>query len=139
MELSPKAIPFFSCMDNKTLNERDTFLCKAHSNLSHFDSLLLCEILSFNVLDLDLCIQEVLLLANSFKLDILILLETGSFDLQHCNQVFSNYKTFFQKGENPNGGVIILVRNDLKTNRIHCVLPNICVIDVLDDSPFRII
>jgi len=38
MELSPNAIPFFSCMDNKTLNEHDTFLCKAHSNLSHFDS-----------------------------------------------------------------------------------------------------
>jgi len=173
MTLSADAIPFFSCIDNKILNERDTFLCKAHSNLSNFDFLLLCEILSeweslpllhdclsiwksystndtssilnsfhilsFNVRGLNLRIQEVLLLANSFKFDILILLETGFFDLQHCKQVFSKYKIFFQKGENSNGGVVIFIRNDLKTNRIHYELPNICVVDVLEDLPQRII
>jgi hypothetical protein len=173
MTLSSHAIPFFSCIDNNTLNERDVFLSKAHSNLSHFDFLLLFDILSewesspllhnclklwkshstndtastlnsfhilsFNVRGLDLRIQEVLLLANSFKFDILILLETGAFDHQHFHQVFSNYKTFFQKGENSNGGVMILVRNDLKTIRVHCDVPNICVVDVLDDLPLRII
>jgi len=173
MALSANAIPFFSCIDKKTLCERDSLLCKAQSNLSHFDFLLFCEILSewesspllqdclniwksystndtssllnsfhilsFNVRGLNLRIQEVLLLSNSFNFDMIVLLETGWFDLQHCKQAFSKYKTCFQKGENSNGGVMILVRNDLKTNKIQCILPNICVVDVLEELPLRII
>jgi hypothetical protein len=172
MSLSADAIPFFSCTDQKILHERDVFLYKAQSNLSHFDFRLLCDIfsewecsplmsnclkiwksystndtssvtnsfhiLSFNVRGFNLRYQEVVLLSNSFKFDILILLETDSFDLQHCHQAFSKYKIFFQTGENPNGGVIILVRNDLKTNRVRCDLPNICIVDILEDEPLRI-
>jgi hypothetical protein len=46
MSLSADAIPFFSCTDQKILHERDVFLYKAQSNLSHFDFRLLCDIFS---------------------------------------------------------------------------------------------
>ncbi|CAF4646630.1 unnamed protein product, partial [Rotaria socialis] len=78
------------------------------------------HILSFNVRGLDLRHQEVLLLANTFKFDILILLET-------------------ELGENSNGGVVIFVRNDLKTERMVCNLPNVCAIDIIAEEPIRII
>jgi hypothetical protein len=63
----------------------------------------------------------------------LILLETDWFDFQLCSQVFSNYKIFFQKRENANSGVVILVRNDLKTDRIRCELLHLCIVDILED------
>ncbi|UJR07404.1 hypothetical protein I4U23_011690 [Adineta vaga] len=66
-------------------------------------------------------------------------IKTGAGDLQHCKQVFSKYKTFYQKGENANGGTIVLVRNEIKTVRIPCDIPNVCVIDVIDGKPLRII
>ena len=97
------------------------------------------HILTFNVRGCNLRYQEVLLLSTSFKFDILILLETDWFDLQHCSQVFSKYKIFSQKGENSNGGIIILVRNDLKTERISCELPNICIVDILEDERLRVV
>jgi hypothetical protein len=173
MSLSANAIPFFSCMDQKTLHVRDAFLKKALVNLSHFDFLLLCKILDewesspfvhdclkiwksynsidtssivnsfhilpFNVRGFNLRYQEVLLLSNTSKFDVLILLETGWFDLQLCSKIFSKYKVFFQKGENSNRGVIMLVRNDVKTVRISCKLPNICIVDILEGETLRII
>ena len=172
MDLSLYAVPFFSSIDPRILRERDLFLGKALNNLSHFDFLLLCEILyewesspflrdcfniwkcyktndtssivnslhilSFNVRGFNSRYQEVLLLSNCFNFDILILLETGCVDLSHCCQVFSKYKIFYQKGENSYGGVIILVRNNLKTKRIQCDLSNICIVDILEDEVFRV-
>ena len=96
------------------------------------------QILSFNVRGFNLRYQEVLLLANSFKFDVLILLETGWFDLSFCNQVFSSYKSFFQCGENSNGGVVVLVRKDVKVQRVECDVPNVCIIDVLAEQSLRI-
>jgi hypothetical protein len=88
------------------------------------------HILSFNVRGLDLRIQEVLLLTSSFNFDILILLETGLMDFSFCSQVFSNFIIYYQKGENSNGGVVIMVRNNLKSERICCSIPNLCIIEI---------
>lgn len=88
------------------------------------------QILSFNVRGLELRLQEVLLLSNSHQFDILILLETGHFDLDFVGQVFSKYSCFYQQGENANGGVVVLVRNDMEGRRFGLDLPNVCVVDV---------
>ena len=92
------------------------------------------HVLSFNVRGLELRIQEVILLTISFKFDILILLETGFWDYSFCSQPSENYNMYYQKGENSNGGVLILVRNSLKTARIVCPLPNVCVVETIADE-----
>ena len=92
------------------------------------------QILSFNVRGLELRQQEVLLLCNSFKFDILVLQETGFFDLSFCRQIFSKYKVFYQKGENPKGGVVVMVREDLKCKRIDFNLPNVCVVEITEEA-----
>ena len=103
---------------------------KCHSSL---------RVLSFNVRGLDLRWHEVLLLISSFKLDILILLETGVFDSSFMRKIFSGYKSFYQKGENRNGGVLLLVKDFLGVKRVPCNLPNVCAIDIQSDEDFRLI
>ena len=112
-----------NCFDTwKSYKTRDTY-----SSVNSF------HILSFNVRGFTLSYQEVLLLSNSFTLDVIILIETGDFDYTFCQQVFSKYKLFHPKGENSYGGVILLVRNNLKTNRVECSIPNICGVDIETD------
>ena len=96
------------------------------------------HILSFNVRGLDLRWQEVLLLIDSYKFDILILLETGSIDLSFCSKIFSNFKLFFQYGENRNGGVLILVSVDFQSTRIPCDIPNVCILDIHGAKTLRL-
>jgi hypothetical protein len=176
MTLSPHASPFFSCSSQKTLCNREIFLCTAQSSLSKFDFSLLCKILcewesslllskllkqwelykcddtssvlnslqivSFNVRGFELRQQEVLLLSNSFKFDIIILLETGFFDLSFCSQLFSKHKVYYQRGENSNGGVVVMIREDLNCKRIDFDLPNVCVVDIIvgvKEEPLRVI
>jgi hypothetical protein len=103
---------------------------KSH-DLSPTNSL---HVLSFNVRGFNLRYQEVMLLADSFNLDVLILLETGLHDAQLYSQAFSAYKAFSQAGENSNGGTVILVKDTLKANRIPCDLPNVCVVDILAEK-----
>jgi len=88
------------------------------------------HILSFNVRDLDLRIQEILLLISSFNFDLLILLETGLMDFSFCRRIFSNFNIYYQKGENSNGGLVIMVRNNLKSERICCSISNVCVVGI---------
>ena len=92
------------------------------------------HILSFNVRGLDLRIHEVILLTTTFHFDILVLQEIGHFDSYYCRQVFSNYKMFVQKGENSNGGVMILVKNSLISKEIKCSIPNVCVIEITNEG-----
>ena len=97
------------------------------------------RVLPFNVRGLDLRWQEVLLLISSFKFNILVLLETGVFDASFIQKIFSDYKSFYQKGEHRNGGVLVLVGNDLCVKRVTCNLPNVCVVDVKGDEDFRLL
>lgn len=97
------------------------------------------HVLSFNVRGFNLRHQEVLLLANTYQLDILVLLETGWVDFGYCSLLFPNHRIFLQRGENANGGVCILIRNDLKVSRIQCDIPNVCIVDLLLKDPVRII
>ncbi|CAM4785109.1 unnamed protein product [Rotaria magnacalcarata] len=46
---------------------------------------------------------------------------------------------FYQKGENKNGGVLVLVRLDIQATRIECKLPNVCVLDIKGEEILRII
>lgn len=98
------------------------------------------HILSFNVRGLDLRIHEVILLSSSFNLDILILQEIGRFDLPYCRQAFYNYKLFYQKGENSNGGVMILVKNDIKSYEIYVSTPNVCAVEInMEEEKLRLL
>ena len=98
------------------------------------------HVLSFNVRGLERRIQEVLLLTISFNFDILILLETGVWDNSFCSQAFSNYNIYYQEGENSKGGVLILVKNSLKSVKIVCSLPNVGVVEImLDEIKMRIV
>lgn len=70
-------------------------------------------VLSFNVRGLDPRWQEVLLLTTSYDFDVIILQETGPIDHDLCAQAFSGYKFYAQRGENKNGGVLVLVRRGI--------------------------
>jgi endonuclease/exonuclease/phosphatase (EEP) superfamily protein YafD len=98
------------------------------------------RIVSFNVRGFNLRHQEVLLLANSVNVDILILLEVGPFDRAYCGQIFDKYTILFQRGENTHGGVVMLVRVRIKHQRVPCNVPNVCVVDLTQDekNPQRI-
>ena len=96
-------------------------------------------ILSFNVRGLELRYQEVLLLISSIKFDILILIETGNIELPFFKKIFSSFRLFYQKGENKNGGVLVLTREDLQVTRVGCKLPNVCVFDVVGDDTLRVV
>lgn len=97
------------------------------------------QVLSFNVHGLDIRWPEVTLLISSFSFDILILLETGNSDIAFYERNFSNYKLFFQKGENKNGGIIVLVNPKIRVKRIECKIPNVLVIDFQEPNKLRII
>jgi len=97
------------------------------------------HVLSFNVRGLDLRWHEVVLLLSSLKSDIIILLETGNIDLYFYEKIFNNFCIFFQRGENKNGGVLILVKQELHVSRIECKLPNVCVIEIRGDEMLRIV
>jgi hypothetical protein len=105
---------------------------KSHSSSS-------LHVLSFNVRGLDLRWQEVLLLSSSLSSDVLILLETGLLDVSFFEKIFNNFRLFYQKGENRNGGVLVLVRRTFHVTRIECKLPNVCVIDIKDKEVLRVL
>ncbi|CAF1415435.1 unnamed protein product, partial [Rotaria magnacalcarata] len=97
------------------------------------------HVLSFNVRGLELRWQEVLLLFSSFNFDILILIETGNIDLSFFEKIFNNFKLFYQKGENKNGGVLVLGKLDYPITRVDCNVPNVCVIDIKGNEVLRLI
>ncbi|CAF4713690.1 unnamed protein product, partial [Rotaria socialis] len=97
------------------------------------------HVLLFNVRGLDLRWQEVLLLISAFKFDALILVETGEFDISFHQKIFKDYRLLYQKGENRNGGVLILIKESFSISRVSCSIPNICVVDIKGEDNLRII
>lgn len=97
------------------------------------------HVLSFNVRGLDKRWQETILLDTSFNFDVLILLETGRLELSFYEKCFNQFRLFYQKGENRNGGVLLLVRNTLHVSRLQCNIPNVCVVDIKGNENLRII
>ncbi|CAF2106977.1 unnamed protein product, partial [Rotaria magnacalcarata] len=97
------------------------------------------HVILFNVHGLDLRWQEALLLISSFKFDALILVETGEFDNSFHQKIFQRYRFLHQKGENRNGGVLILIKETFSISRVPCSIPNICVVDIKGEDNFRII
>lgn len=97
------------------------------------------QVLSFNVRGFDLRWQEVRLLVETYEPDVVILLETGDIDFNFSQEVFHDFSIFFQKGENRNGGALIMVRSHLYARRIHCDVPNVCVVELPGEENLRII
>jgi len=97
------------------------------------------HILLFNVRGLEERWEEVLLLLDKYKIDCLILTEVGSFDFSLFNQIFINFKYFYQKGENAWGGVLMLFKPSLSVVRVKCETPNICIVDVKLERVMRLI
>ena len=97
------------------------------------------HILSFNVRGFEVRWNEVSLLCSSCKSDILILLETGDIDLSFAATMFNTFRLFYQKGENKNGGILIMVKVDIHSYRIKCLLPNVCAVEILGDEVLRIV
>ena len=116
------------CLGWKKYDSVDTF--------SSFNSL---HCLSFNVRGLKHRWNEVLLLARNFKFDVIILVETGAFELPWLNKLFPDKSIYCQKGENSFGGVIVMIRKDLKTKRYDCNLPNVCAVDIELEKKIRIV
>ena len=88
------------------------------------------HVLSFNVRGFDLRWQDVLLLTAKCESDMVSIPETGDIDITFCQQAFHDFSIFFQKGENKNGGVLILVRSQLYARRIRCDVPNVCIVEL---------
>ena len=96
-------------------------------------------VLSFNVRGLQLRWQEVFLLTSSYNFDILILLETGNVELSFYEKFFNNFRVFYQKGENKNGGILVMVKFGIQVIRLECKLPNVCVLDIKSEEILRIV
>ncbi len=97
------------------------------------------HILLFNVRGLDERWEEVLLLIDKYKIDCLILTEVGAFDFALVNQLFVNFKYFYQKGENSWGGVLMLFKSSLIVTRVKCDTPNVCIVDVKLERTIRLL
>jgi hypothetical protein len=111
--------------------------CSRKSHVHQTDVFL--HILCFNVRGLNQRWDETCLLAKSHRLDILVLGEVGHVDFALMGAAFSNYKLYYQKGENAHGGVLVMIRNGIHNARVSCTIPNVCVIDLLLEQTIRLV
>jgi hypothetical protein len=100
---------------------------------------LFLHILCFNVRGIDRRWGEICLLTKSHNFDILMLGEVGHVDFSLIGAAFSNYRLFYQAGENAHGGVIVLIRSGINCVRVPCTIPNVCIIDVSLEETTRLI
>jgi hypothetical protein len=97
------------------------------------------HILHFNARGLGERWEEVLLLLDKYKIDCICLNEVGNFERHRISQWFTNYKYYYQRGENSWGGVMTLIRTHIPVSRIRCDFPNLCVVDVKLEKSIRLI
>ena len=97
------------------------------------------HILYFNVRGLGIRWGEVCLLAKTFSPDIIALGEVGHVDFSLIGASFSNYKAFYQAGENAHGGVLVLIRLGIPSTSVPCAIPNVCVIDLALERTIRLV
>ena len=96
------------------------------------------HVLLFNVRGLAERWEEVLLLLDKYKVDIIILTETGMIEKDFVRQSFLNYSFFYQKGENSWGGVIVLIKKGLLVTRVKCEVPNVVCVDIKMERTIRL-
>ncbi|CAF1135556.1 unnamed protein product [Adineta ricciae] len=65
--------------------------------------------------------------------------KAGAADLQHSKQTFFDYKTYYQEGENANGGTVLLIREAIRSSLVPCAIPDVCAIDIMEEEPIRMI
>lgn len=97
------------------------------------------QVLLFNVRGLRARWEEALLIAEKYKADVLVLVEIGSIDPTLAKEVFVNYKHFYQAGENSWGGVLMLCKPYISATRVECDIPNVCIVDVKQETSVRIV
>ncbi len=97
------------------------------------------RVLLFNVRGLGVRWEEVLLLSVKYEIDCLVLTEVGAVQWDTVKQAFTNFKLFYQKGENSRGGVLMLFKNSLSVERVKCDTPNVCVVEVKLEKTTRLI
>ncbi|CAF4165934.1 unnamed protein product, partial [Rotaria sp. Silwood2] len=49
------------------------------------------------------------------------------------------FEFFYQKTENRNGGVLMIIKEDISIRRVPCKLPNVCVVNIKGEEDFRLI
>ena len=96
------------------------------------------HILFFNVCGLDSRWEEVCILSKTHHFDIIALEEVGHIDFSLMGAAFSNYKLFYQAGENAHGGVLVMIRNGILATRVACALPNVCIIELAFEQIIRL-
>ncbi|CAF5132117.1 unnamed protein product, partial [Rotaria magnacalcarata] len=89
-----------------------------------------------NILDADLKVKLERYLIQMKKVKEV---ETGEFNIWFHQKIFQDYRLLYQKGENRNGGVLILIKESFSISRVPCSIPNICVVDIKGEDNFRII
>ena len=94
--------------------------------------------LLFNVRGLAERWEEVLLLVDKYKVDILVLTESGRFDRDLVRQCFMNYRSFYMEGENSWGGVILLIKKGIPVSRVKCDIPNVVCVDIKFERTVRV-
>ena len=112
---------------------------KSRDNHSKIPPTKQLQVLLFNVRGLGERWEEVLLIAEKYKADCLVLVEIGAIEPMLVKEVFVNYKCFSQPGENPWGGVLMLFKPSLTVVRVECDIPNVCIVDVKLERPVRIV
>jgi hypothetical protein len=71
--------------------------------------------------------------------DILILGETGYVDFSLTGAALSNYRSFYQPGENAHGDVLVMLHNGIMATKVECSLLNVCIIDLHLEFPTRLV
>ena len=61
----------------------------------------------------------------------------GNYQIKQARTIFSNFKSFYQKGENRNGRVFVLLTEEIFVSRVPCSLLNICIVENKGDEDFR--
>ena len=98
----------------------------------------LVQVLLFNVRGLGERWEEVLLIAEKYKADCLVLVEIGAIEPTLVKEVFVNYNHFYQRGENAWRGVLMLFKPSISVKRVKCDTPNVCIVDVQLESTVRL-
>ena len=89
------------------------------------------QLLCFNVRGFDQRWHEVCLLSKTYKSDIIILNEVGKVEIGFVETCFAAHNVYYQAGENSHGGVLIMIRNNLRAARVKFNTPNVCAIDLM--------
>ena len=83
--------------------------------------------------------EEVLHLRDKYVVSCVMFNEVGTFDQQVMRPAVTNYRFFYQKGENSWGGVLMLIKASIPSSRIKCQVSNVCVVEIKLERTIQLI